>query len=1285
MQAAVHNRVTRVIYLEFSAELRCRQSHEVATSWFRRQPPFKSFFDRHPERLLPLFKLKPVNCIAKLVGKTAAFMPVLIFALRAHAVVLWSNFDPITVNTNGPGTDLLGGAVKRDDAANDTLYFKFHVEPTSDETTEPYFAALELFEDDTERLGVGNALDAWAYSVFFPGAQSRGVPPAGYLDLHTAHPDPNALAHQASYQCPHRGEATTIVFKVQYVPNGEDLVTVWLNPDLGPGANEMNEPEVLTTRFSVNASFDELRLRHGGNGGGWKFSDLAIATAFNDFVDLSSAQPGAGEADLARSQDSLQFQSWLKNQGLLHVPVEAIQQTRDGYLWIAAGGTMARFDGLRFIPLNPQTPETNYPPPITFGDSQGALWVAIPAGLQRWENGQATTVTINDGLPNAHVTALNEDAQGNVWIGTTAGLAIWNKGRMIPLPEAKQIRGRPITAIFRERQGSMWLVVQGTEVVQFSHGHFASATGGSAKDRMNDIHALLVDNTGRVWLAAGEDAVLCRDMDGWHHYRIPKRITGSRVNALAEEPDGTIWAGGAGGLFSFANGKFSAVPASTKLAGSMIESLFVDHAGALWVGTDEGLNRLQHKCLFPLGQTDGLGFGPVQGLAQVSPGVVWAARTGDGIYRWDGRSFSRLRAAGLSEHNSQANALLRASDGVCWVASTGGLLRYKDSVAAADEVRWFELPGEDIISLAEDRGGWLWAGTRAGKLWQLQEGKWLAQNSISISNAINAILPVTNGSVWLGTEGSGMIHLDHNVATTLGKNAGLPSEMIRTLYSDAQGNLWIGSAGGLSCKRGDKISNFAARDGLPDNSVSQIMEDSAGRLWLGTGQGIACVPKDQLADFAAGKLEALHPRIFNHADGMPSEQCTGGFCPAALKSQSGLLWFPLAKGVAIMAPQSWPVEKPLPATVIEGILLDGVPAGASSGAATFKIPPGKHRLELIYTALRFDAPETIRFRYKLEGWDADWIDAGTSRSAVYNFVPPGRYGFRVIACNSDGNWAASGAGIRLVFARYFWQSWWFISLAGVALLCAVGGTVRLIERQKARSRLKRLEQERTLERERTRIAQDLHDEMGAKLCRISFLSEHARRDSINAAEMQEEIKSISDDSREVLHSLDEIVWAVNPQNDTLEHAVSYVAQFAQDYFSMTGVECELVVPAQMPPHPVSSQVRHHLFLAVREALANILKHSAATSAKISIACQHDRLEICVEDNGRGFDSKTQMAGDSDSTDTRDGLRNMTKRFADIGGQCIIESSVGSGATIKFSLPLRTAGKTEMIYDHSFHR
>ncbi|MBW8865373.1 MAG: histidine kinase [Verrucomicrobia bacterium] len=1194
----------------------------------------------------------------------------LIFATQARAVVLWSHYDTMAVNENGAGADILGGAVKRDDAANDTLYFKFRVEPISDETTEPYFAGVELFDDDTERFGVGNALDAWAYSVFFPQAQTNGAPKAGYLDLRTAHPDPDALARTDNYQYPRRGEPVTIVFKVQYVPNGDDLVTIWLNPDLGPGANEVNQSESLTTRVSANAAFDELRLRHGGQGGGWKFSEMAIGTAFNDFVDLSSDRPDIGETSMLQREGSLQFQSWLKNQGIPRLPVGAIQQTKDGYLWIATRGQVTRFDGLKFVSFDEPATGTNFYQQVLLADNQGALWFASPKGLQRRQNGHPTLLTTNNGLPSGQITALNEDATGRIWIGTESGLAIWNDGRLETPANLEPLRDRPITSIFKDQSGVMWLVVQGREIFQFSQNRLSPVSPDNTMDSPSGIQELLVDKTGRLWLGTDENAVLCLDKDGWHRYRIPKHVTGSGVRAMAEEPDGTIWAGGASGLFVFSDGKFSAIPASSQLAGHAVESLFVDSDGALWAGTDEGLNRLEHKSLFSFGQAEGLGFGPVQGLAQVSRGVIWAARTGDGIYRWDGRSFSRLRAAGLAAHNSQARALLVTHDSACWVASDGGLLRYKDPVAAEDEVRWFELPGEEIISLAESPEGSLWAGTRAGKLWQLCEGKWIALDSITISNAINAILPAQDGSLWLGTEGSGLIHLVHNRAEFFGTGTGLPSESICALYLDIEGVLWIGTARGLGCRRDDKISNFTVPNGLPNSPVSQILEDDSERLWLGTSQGIVYVRKTQLQDFAAGRLQALHPKIFNRSDGMVSDECVGNFCPAGLKSHLGLLWFPTTRGIAIIAPQNWPLERPMTAAVIEEIRLDGVPVSADSISSELRIPPGRHRLELAYTGLHFSSPELLKFRYKLEGWDPDWVDAGASRSAVYNLVPPGQYSFKVIACNSDGTWAPSGAELRLNFARYFWQSGWFISIASIALLGAVGGTVRIIERQRSKARLQRIERERALERERTRIAQDLHDEMGAKLCRILFLSAHAGRGNIQPAELQEQIKSISDDSREVLHSLDEIVWAVNPQNDTLEHAASYLAQFARDYFSMTGLECELIVPAQMPAYPVSSQVRHHLFLAVRESLANTLKHSSATHVTVSMACQNGTFEVKVEDNGKGFTPETKTVENSHAVDTHDGLRNMAGRLADVGGQCFVESRAGTGTIVRFLLPVK---------------
>ena len=271
--------------------------------------------------------------------------------MPAGAVILWNDPGTTLAHENGTGSDILGGAVKRDDSANDTLYFKFHVEPLSDKDTEEYFAGFELYEGDAERLGIGNSLKAWAYSAFFHADQnSESNNPSGYIDLHTSRPESVA---SASYQYPRRGVGITIVFKIQFVPGEDDLVTVWLNPDLGPGANEAYQPDSLTTRFNANASFDEIRLRHSGRGGGWIFSDLAIATSFSDFVDVSSSRPNDASSGAFGSVRSFDFQSWQMEQGLPQSDVRALTQTREGYIWIGGDDGLARFDGQRFVrPLN---------------------------------------------------------------------------------------------------------------------------------------------------------------------------------------------------------------------------------------------------------------------------------------------------------------------------------------------------------------------------------------------------------------------------------------------------------------------------------------------------------------------------------------------------------------------------------------------------------------------------------------------------------------------------------------------------------------------------------------------------------------------------------------------------------------------------------------------------------------------------------------------------------------------------------------------------------------------
>jgi len=1210
-------------------------------------------------------------------------------ALPTRAVVLWSDLGTTLVHDTGEGFDILGGGVKEDDSSTNTLYFKIHVDPLSDASTEEYFAAFELYEGEKERLGIGNALKAWAYSAFRGDATGQSHEGSDYIDLHSSRPEPSAPGTLIVYENPHRGIECTIVFKVQYVSGGDDLVTVWLNPDLGPGATEAAQPENLITRFRADASFNEIRLRHDGGGDGWIFSDLAIATSFGDFAAVNGNESGKENHGPGNGEALFAFQSWRSEQGLPQDRVRALAQTGDGYLWVGTDDGVARFDGVRFVSFGLPEGLPSGPVRTLFGDSHGSLWIgSVGEGLIRWQAGHFTTFTLADGLPSDSISALAEDNEGRLWIGTDAGLALWQDGRLEPFKGAEEFKGKTISALFKDRWGDMWLGAVDAGVFKFQAGKFIPMTGAATKELLQDPHCLLVDKAGRVWIGAGDDFVLCQDGDRWRPFRIPRHFARSYVCALGEEPDGTVWAGSVSeGLFEFKDGKLVTINAGSGLSDNSVESLLVDRDGNLWVGTEVGLNLLRQKNLFAFDQKQGLGYGAVDGLAEIAPGVVWAGKPSDGLYRWEERSFSRLTSANLAVVGQQIYTLLASPDGSCWVAGTYGLLHFRNPVKTMDQAELFSLPGANIISLCEDQNGGLWVGTREGKLWRLANESWEAQTNLP--RAITAIVSDTNGVMWIGTEGDGVYEFKGDTHAHLDTSNGLLSDLVRTLYLDAQNTLWIGTAGGgLSWWRHGHTAAFTVRQGLPDNTISEILEDGKGRLWLGSNRGIGCVDKGELENLAAGKISTVYPQVYGRAEGMLSEECSGGFCPAGLKSESGKLWFPTLKGVVVVDPQVHLSRLPVPTVLLEEVLVDGVPSSglqvtptasgnpgekrepAQSKAAVLDLGPGKHRIEFQYTALGFDAPERIRFRYRLESLDSDWVEAGNRRVAFYSYVPPGSYRFHVIACNADGLWNETGATLVLSVSKFFWQTWWFLGLFALAFLASVIGVVRFAVRRRLQRRLRQLEQERALERERARIAQDLHDEMGAKLCRISFLSEHARRSQEVSPELQHQIVSISDVSRDVLHSLDEIVWAVNPQNDLLENVASYIGHYAQEYFQETGIECKVDIPERLPQYPLSSQLRHHLLLAVHEAFTNVLKHSRASEVSVFVLYDGSALEIAVADNGVGFDSSVIDAGAMDSAATNcNGLRNMSRRLADIGGRCFINSRPGRGVAIRFVLPL----------------
>ena len=536
-------------------------------------------------------------------------------------------------------------------------------------------------------------------------------------------------------------------------------------------------------------------------------------------------------------------------------------------------------------------------------------------------------------------------------------------------------------------------------------------------------------------------------------------------------------------------------------------------------------------------------------------------------------------------------------------------------------------------------------------------------NSGLVDDTIRVIYQDREGNIWIGTN-DGLSKWRDGKFTNYREKDGLIGGVILALYEDAAGDLWIGTVGGgLVRMRNGKFTSYTRKQGMFADAAFEILEDDHGSLWMSCFEGLYRVRKKDLDDFDAGKISTLRCASYGKPEGLASVQCNGVAKPAGWKSRDGRLWFATTKGVAVVDPDI-PVNDAPPPMAIEEILADQkkIPMSAwklgGAPEVAIEIPPGRGELEIHFTALSLQAPEKNRFRYKLEGADPDWVEAGARRVAYYNNLSPGKYRFLAQGCNNDGVWNRDGAAAAFVLLPYFWQTWWFIGLASLAGAGSIGGVAVFSEKQRSRRKLDRLEQQHALERERARIAKDIHDDLGSSLTRIAMLSELAEADKAKPEEVQTHARKIAESARETVQSLDEVVWAVRPENDTWNSLVEYVSQYANAFFESTDIRCRLEMPLSLPPYHLSSEVRHSLFLIIKEALANILKHARASEVSIHVVEKPKMIEITVTDNGTGFDPDKIPAGQG-----RDGLQNMRERAAAIPGRFLLESAPGKGTKL----------------------
>jgi hypothetical protein len=560
----------------------------------------------------------------------------------------------------------------------------------------------------------------------------------------------------------------------------------------------------------------------------------------------------------------------------------------------------------------------------------------------------------------------------------------------------------------------------------------------------------------------------------------------------------------------------------------------------------------------------------------------------------------------------------------------------------------------------------LWIGEQRSKpeVLQVEGGKARALRLPSKNTYadVRVIAEDHEGNIWVGTFDDGLYRIKGDQITRFGKSEGLESERIRAVYPDAEGALWIGtSRGGLSRLQNGRMDTFTTTNGLADDVILHIEEDRKGFLWCSAGSGVFRVAKQEFERFARSETTSIRCFAYTKADGLPSLECTGGSQPAGCRTRDGRLWFPTVAGLAVVAPDEIKINPLPPSVVIERVILEGntssqgrnsareeqadFDVGGAEPAPTLEIPPGRQRFEFHYTGLSYTAPEKVHFRYRLEGLEGDWVDAGSQREAHYSHVPPGKYTFHVIACNNDGVWNESGASLAMIVLPHFWQTLKFRIFAAVLVLLLFAGIYEV-----------RLAAERRLTGLRLRIARDLHDEVGSNLGTIALLGQVLQKQPTPQMEEVSEIRRIA---TQTIESLRDIVWFLDPASDNLDELLLRMNQTARTM--LHGIPFEFQRAGDPGPAKPSLELRRNVVPAFKEILHNIVRHASATHIVILIELSSRQFLMRIKDNGVGFDEATVRVGN--------GLKNLRRRAAEIGGNLQIESRVGQGTTITLRSPI----------------
>lgn len=1017
--------------------------------------------------------------------------------------------------------------------------------------------------------------------------------------------------------------------------------------------------------------------------------------------------------------------TWGVDEGLPQSSVMWVAQTPDGYLWVATlMGSVSRFDGLRFINFDLEGAQPNElgKGNRIFTDSAGRLWVNPYNGLQQYRSGQFISELRNN-LKLASVLAstsnrvvfltANEqllcgmmgtngqwswkfvsptnatnnpeyavDAAGRIWyLRSDCALGWWTDNGCYSVDCKAGLEGRQPTVLAADAQGCIWVGTdRGLAVWHQDSFQLMTPTNGEPASSPRNIFPA---SDGSLWVAT--DGRLRRFMkQTWVAEVVNFKRWQSSIRSVIADNQGGLWirTWHSGLIHVDGEGRVERVTTADGLPSNVLRYLYLDREGSLWTGCDRGGLVQVRPCQFQtIGKAQGLADTVVSSVCEDREGTIWIGTVGGVLSRWrDGQCTNFT----LPTQGRLCQNIVVCPDaaGRLWIGSEGnGVWVYENGEFKS---KMPNLKQGSVRMILADRAGRIWVGT-ALSLHYYEHDCWTEVQHVSRAVDWNAALAESpDGTIWLGTEGGAVLRYNGHGFDAFQSSfniPNIPTSGFWAMWPDTDGLLWIGTYGsGLFQFRQGVFRQFPLHPNRSWNRVTELLDDEEGNLWLGTRNGIERVAKSAIENLPPDEFKPYQHRIYSRADGLLTIGTSVEYQPRCWRGHDGRLWFGMANGVASVDPKSVQRDSVPPVMVIEEICVDNevlqentwrIKPKNLSGAdnqcsGAIVMNPGQHDLQVRFTAPSMVAPSAERIDYRLTGLDQKWREAGTDRFVRYLALLPGKYTFQARAWNCDGVPSRSEATLAITVLPYFWQTRWFLLVLTLGLAALTGMSVALISRSRHRRRLLRLEAQRAIEQERTRIAQDIHDDLGASLTRITMLSQTA----LDKHPAAQEVNRIASTARTMTRMMDEIVWAINPRHDSLESLAAYFAEYVEEFLVGSTIKFRLEIPLDLPKCVINSQLRHNLFLAFKEALNNVAKHAKASEVVVTLAALPQKLQLIVADNGSGFVVPASV-GKKINSDYHhgNGLLNMRHRLEELGGRFEITSVHGNGTRVIFEVKL----------------